>query len=236
VASKQHEEFEVGEEYLLFAGGGLMTSGSAPAEGGATIHPDQDPPLLWTSSCSRTRHFQYAEKDDLPALGKPTWVGARVKESLLSDELREASAAGDLVAAARQNDLALAQRLVAAGADPQKPPTEPPPLDIAVGKGNVEMTRLLLGKGARPTQTTLEAAVQSGSRGVVRLLDEPLRRWVGLVKPGPAALIGAAGNSNLAGIDLALESGVPVDATSDRGSTALLVAVTKASRMWSEDS
>jgi ankyrin repeat protein len=332
-------DFEIGEEYLVFTGGGGMASASTPY-GGETSRRSPDPPRLWTSSCSRSQHFERAETGDLRALGKPVWVDATLKESLLSEPLLEASSRGDtarvralvaagndvngrdrrhrttalkaaasrghvetvqaliaagadlqvrkgrstaledaidqghaevvrillaagaragpsalvlaayrghgavvevllaggvsargepgahaLVEAAERNDVTVVRRLLAAGANPVQPPARQSALDVAAQRANVELIRLLLGNGARPTRATLDAAVQGGSREAVRLVDEPLRRTVGPTKPGPAALLGAAAEGNVAGIDLALEGGVDVDATQAHGDTALMIAV-----------
>jgi ankyrin repeat protein len=124
---------------------------------------------------------------------------------------RGAPGAEALVAAAEQSHIGMVRRLLDEGADPVRPPAQRSAPDVAAAKGNLAMIRLLLDKGARPSRTTLDAAVQSGNREAVRLVDEPLRRLVGPVRPGPTALIKATAESNVAGIDLALESGVEVD-------------------------
>jgi ankyrin repeat protein len=333
-------DFDVGEEYLVYAGSGGIASATTSAVRGGSVGRAHDRPSLWTSSCSRTRHFRVAENGDLRALGEPAWVSGRRAESFLSDELRLASSEGNtervrtliaaghdvnardrrhgttalkaaagrgraetvrallaagadvraskagstaldvavegghaevvrilleagapggeqslvvaayrrhaavlevllaegisvrgepgtaaLAAAAQGNDVAIVRRLLEAGADPARPSEHQSALDAAAAKGNADMIRLLLAKGARPSRETLDAAVQSGNREAVRLLDEPLRRGGGPAKPGPAALVRAAIDGNVAGIDLALESGVDVNATDRHGSTALMAAV-----------
>jgi ankyrin repeat protein len=338
-------QFEIGAEYLVYASDG-------PGIGSNINPPDQwavgllrrarNPLRLGTSSCSRTMRFRYAEEDDLPALGKPTWVNPGPKESYLSDELLRACADGDSVlvksllarghdvngrdrrhgqtalraaarggsvetvrvllaagadvqaeregrtalddavagryvevvrlllgagarpgpatlrlatsegngpvleallagglsargkpgteeleTAARKGDVATARLLLEAGADPNLPLGAfiPPPLDIAVDKGNLEMVRLLVGKGARPTGKTLDVAVQTGNRDVVKLVQEASGGLAGAPKPGPGSLIMAVARGNLAGIELALESGVDVNARDEYGDTALSAAI-----------
>lgn len=332
--------FEVGEEYLVYAGGGGIASGSTPSLGEQPVRRSANPPRLWTHACSGTQRFAVAEDNDLLALGTPEWVNPRLKDSLLSDELLRASGEGNtervkeliaaghdvngrdrrygmtalkaaaaqghaetvrallaagadvgitkagstaldeavewghvevvqlllaaggragsmalatavagghgtvveallargvpargepgaraLLAAAERGDVAIARRLLVAGADPGTVAARGSALDVAAGKGDTEMVRLLLRKGARPTQKTPDAGIQSGNREVVRLIDDAYRRVARSARPGPSALIGAARESNLAGIALALERGVEVNAKDTFGDTALMEAV-----------
>jgi ankyrin repeat protein len=124
-----------------------------------------------------------------------------------------------LVAAALHDDTPMARRLVEAGADTGGPAMGQSALDAAVSRGNSEMVSLLLAAGARPSQKTLDDAVAAGRPEVQRLVAQapgaPAR-------PGPAALVKAAGESNIAGIELALAAGVDVNALA--GDTALVHA------------
>src|SRR5262249_44960467 len=112
-----------------------------------------------------------------------------------------------LGAAAARDDVAGARQPLAPRATPGPPPLRESAPALAAPERHGALIRLRLANGGRPTRATLDAAVQGGSREAVRLVDEPLRRAVGPTKPGPAALLGAAADGNVAGIDLALEGG-----------------------------
>ena len=311
--------FEIGEEYLVYGHTG---------EG----------PGLWTSSCTRTAHFRYAENGDLRQLSDPVWTSRKTEGPLLSDELLRASSGGNaaevrrlvtaghdvngrdrrngttalkaaaagghaatvkvllgagadvnatrsganaldaaiqsgqpevvrlllaagaragpyalaraaqgpipvlevllaggvpvrgepgadaLVAAAEAANLAMVQRLLSAGAKPARPSAGYSALDRATRKGSIEIVRALLDGGAEPTQMTLDEAFRSGNRELVRLVEGALRRSTGGARPGPLALLLAAQESSLPGIDLALKNGVDVNATLD-GEPVLVEAV-----------
>jgi ankyrin repeat protein len=152
-----------------------------------------------------------------------------VLEALLAGGLSARGKSGTLalVTAARKGDVAMARLLLEAGADPNLPlgARTTSALDIALDKGNLEMVRLLLGKGARPTGRTLDLAVQTGNRDVVKLVQEASGGLAGGPKPGPESLIMAVARENLAGIELALESGVDVNARGEYGRRALSAAI-----------
>jgi ankyrin repeat protein len=95
---------------------------------------------------------------------------------------------------------------------------------VAADKGYVAIIRVLLAGGGQPSRATLDAAVHTGNREAIQLIEDSLRRLVEPVKPWAPALIKAAAESNFAAPDLALANGVAVDATEGRGETALNTA------------
>jgi uncharacterized protein len=124
--------------------------------------------------------------------------------------------------AADRSDVAMIRRLLSAGAEPDSPFPAPSALDTAVARGNLEIVRLLLAAGARPRQETLDRAAAAGRPDVLRLVQES-RPSGAESRPGPMALLLAAQASNVAAIDLALASGVDVNAR-EGGTTPLVHA------------
>lgn len=132
----------------------------------------------------------------------------------------------DLDAAIRRNDLAAAEQLLAAGADPNgKDSLGCPALSTSAGLGGAHMTELLLTAGADPLlldtvmgSSSLHKAAQSGVVDVARLLLDQ-GALIDLQAPthGHTPLIDAAWHKRTAMVAFLLERGADPDIAAHGG-------------------
>ena len=239
--------FTIGEEYLVYAGGGGVASATSFL-GGQVVTGRAARPKRWTNKCSRTQASEYAERVDFTELGEPSWINHAIQITLLSDELRDACQKGDttraheliraghdvngkdrhggqtaLIAAVSGGHADTVGVLLEGGARVNEMKRDTTALVEAARSGHAQMVRILLEGGAdaseaRTRQSPLVAAISSGEWDVVgQLLDG------GAAVDGDT-LFAAVRTEEMAVVDLVLRSGVTADMPTGYGRTALSFA------------
>ncbi len=243
--------FVVGEEYLIYAGGEGVAGATWSIPGRVAADSRPRPPF-WTSSCTRTRHFRMAERQDLAELGEPSWVDETATASFLSDDLLRACSRGDangvrtlvraghnvngrdrrhgftaLIAASSGGHLEAVRVLLAAGADVDAVKEGRTALLVAAAGGHVEVLRELLAAGAAAGGDTLRAAAGEGKLAVVNELLRSGVRADAEAGIGLSPLAAAAYGGHRTVVERLLAAGADPNRPSPSGQTVLDLTVAR---------
>jgi ankyrin repeat protein len=132
------------------------------------------------------------------------------------------------IAASHVGTSAVAAALLDAGAEAQ-PPADVharPPLVGAALAGDVDLVRLLLRRGAKPSAQAASEAITFGHADVIGALVEAGADVSGVDRTGVNLLHWAAITNRAAVVPILAKAGVPVNALDDHGYTPLMYAAT----------
>lgn len=132
-----------------------------------------------------------------------------------------------LTRAVAHRDAAEVRRLLDAGALPDPPEGQRvrnTPLRLAAMAGDLELVRLLLGRGAAPDEAALSEAITFGHSAVVQVLMEAGTSPEGVDRTGINLLHWAAITGRAEVVPLLAKAGVDLDAIDDNGFTPLMYA------------
>jgi ankyrin repeat protein len=127
-----------------------------------------------------------------------------------------------LAAAASQGHRTVVERLLAAGANPNRRSSGRTVLDLTVGRGDLELARLLLASGARIRPETLRLAVENAE--MLALLERAGKGSGLVVDLSPEVLIRAASSRDTQVLAALLARNPDVNAAEADGDTPLIMA------------